>query len=86
MEASDGKPTGGDKAPAAASSPPGASQPQDDVERYTVEGWSERVRRFGQTVSPHAIAGALHDVAEDEMLTEDDVRGRLDQFTRREGV
>lgn len=88
MEASDTKPD----APAAASTtPPAASRQQarpaeDDAERYGIEGWRERVRRFGDRLSPHALAGALHDVGEGERLTEAEVRDRLEHFHRREAV
>lgn len=50
----------------------------------TKAGWLERSRMFG--AGPHAVAGALHDRAADERISEDDVRAALDEFSVTEGV
>jgi hypothetical protein len=64
--------------------PPPAA-PSADETQLTKGQWLERARGIFR-VSPHAIAGALHDKADDETLTEDDVRGALDEFSVREGL
>lgn len=66
-----------------AQTPPAARE--DDVERYGVAGWRERIRRF-EGVSEHAIAGALHGLEEDATVSEQEVRDRLDAFLKRKGT
>jgi len=47
--------------------------------------WRERARAtFG--VSPHAVAGALHDVRAGEEVAESEVRRRLEEFSSAKGV
>lgn len=56
--------------------------PASQEERYDRHGWRERARtRFG--ISPHALAGALYD-ADDEQLSEAQVRSKVDSFLSRE--
>lgn len=47
--------------------------------RYDPAGWRERARSEFN-VSPHAIAGALHNAPPDELLTKSEVKQALGQF------
>lgn len=44
-------------------------------------GWRERAA-VHLDVSPHAIAGALHDLEADALLTEAEVMQRLDRYLK----
>lgn len=50
--------------------------------KYTPSEWKSRARVFG--VSPHAIAGALHDAEAEAHFTEQQVRNALKSFLERE--
>jgi hypothetical protein len=78
------------KAPAAADpskqTPPPAQVAQaNEPVKLTKSAWQERARTVFEA-SPHALAGALHDKADDETISEDDVRSALDEFSVAEGL
>lgn len=55
--------------------------PEPYVERHGVDGWKERARsRFG--VSPHAVAGALHNLG-DEELSAKEAQARIAKYLGR---
>lgn len=65
-----------EKAKQASQSSGTVPDPDPFIERYTVEDWKARARtRFH--CSKHAIAGALHSAAADELFTEQQVTQAL---------
>jgi hypothetical protein len=71
------------KPPAQAQAP--AQQAAPDAPKYSKADWRERARMtFG--ASPHAVMGALHDRDDDALLSEDEVRSALDDFSISEGL
>lgn len=75
-----------DYVPPSAASAPGTFETD---EKHSLEGWQERAGWFefgGRAASPHAIAGALHDLPPGTLVTQGQVARRLEKFGKQEAT